>query len=204
MTKHKKQVERKDQILTAAVKLFSTLGYEKTTVDQIAEEAGLSKGAIYWYFKSKLEILFAITDREIASNQQKVVQSTWYKYGAEAFWKVHKDVCVQFEENQDTNTILRQLIELSKRYPEIKEKMIQYYKSWEDVSCELFEWAVKNKNLKKTEYRKLAQVFNALYDGLYMRKMLEPSLDVASIITFATKLMYDALKIDRPLTIKKR
>ena len=49
--------ERQQRILNAAAELFAHYGYDKTTVSDIAREAGISKGAIYLHFASK-EALF--------------------------------------------------------------------------------------------------------------------------------------------------
>lgn len=51
--------KRKQQILTTASNLFAKMGYS-ATIDQIAEEMGVTKGHLYYYFKSKQEILFQI------------------------------------------------------------------------------------------------------------------------------------------------
>ncbi|MCX7836296.1 MAG: TetR/AcrR family transcriptional regulator [bacterium] len=193
MTKHQLRDIRKEQILNAAEFLFSVQGYENTTVDQIASKAGLSKGAIYWHFQSKMEILFSITDREIAAKQQHIIHTTWHKYGPEAFWKIHKEVACLFDENTAYNSIHRQLIDLSKRYPAIKKKLKQYYKSWDKVATDLLYWAYREGYYKKADYQAIAKVISALYDGLYMRKQLEPDLNTVEIITLATKLMYPSL-----------
>ena len=54
--------ERQKQILTAAAKCFAKKGYHRTTMDDIVREARLSKGGIYWYFKSKQEIFRSLLD----------------------------------------------------------------------------------------------------------------------------------------------
>ncbi len=51
-----KKESKKDRIIDAAVHLFSSKGYYKATVSQIAEEAGVAKGTVYWYFESKKEL----------------------------------------------------------------------------------------------------------------------------------------------------
>ncbi len=53
------ETRRKQQILEAAAQVFSRLGYG-ATIDQIAEEMGVTKGHIYYYYTSKQEILFQI------------------------------------------------------------------------------------------------------------------------------------------------
>jgi TetR/AcrR family acrAB operon transcriptional repressor len=55
---------RVERILDAAARLISHYGYDKTTVSDIAEAAGVSKGAIYLHYKSKEELFEALIFRE--------------------------------------------------------------------------------------------------------------------------------------------
>jgi len=48
---------RKQELLDAAFKLFYKKGYENTSINSIIEKVGVSKGAFYYYFKSKEEVL---------------------------------------------------------------------------------------------------------------------------------------------------
>ena len=52
--------ERKAQIYQAALVCFSRKGYHQTTMDDIVAESGLSKGSLYWYFKSKKELFLSL------------------------------------------------------------------------------------------------------------------------------------------------
>ncbi len=49
--------EGKQKLFDAAIKLFETQGYFATSIEQITAEAGVSKGLVYHYFKSKEELL---------------------------------------------------------------------------------------------------------------------------------------------------
>ncbi|MEX2574427.1 MAG: TetR/AcrR family transcriptional regulator [Balneolaceae bacterium] len=51
--KEKERKRRKEQILSAAIGLVKEQGFDKTTMDQIAERAELSKGTLYLYFRDK-------------------------------------------------------------------------------------------------------------------------------------------------------
>ncbi|MFS0838642.1 TetR/AcrR family transcriptional regulator [Paenibacillus sp. 1P03SA] len=63
MARNKYPEETINQILTVALNLFIQKGYEQTSVQDIINElGGLTKGAIYHHFKSKEEILQAVTD----------------------------------------------------------------------------------------------------------------------------------------------
>lgn len=52
-----------DRICDAALELFVKKGYRATTIDQIARRARLTKGAVYYYFKSKADLLDEIVER---------------------------------------------------------------------------------------------------------------------------------------------
>lgn len=56
----KKKVEIKQAIVDAAYKLFAKRGYSAANVTDIARAAGVAPANVYVYFRSKLEILFAI------------------------------------------------------------------------------------------------------------------------------------------------
>ena len=55
--------QRRQQILDAAVTCFARRGFHEATLTDICEQAGLSRGAVYHYYKSKEEIIAAIRER---------------------------------------------------------------------------------------------------------------------------------------------
>jgi AcrR family transcriptional regulator len=56
-------LERQEQILDAAEKVFSERGLSGARMDDIVNESGLSKGALYWYYKSKHAVILALMER---------------------------------------------------------------------------------------------------------------------------------------------
>ena len=65
---------RRAQILAAATELFSRRGYHGVTVDAIAQRAGISKGNLYWYFKSKQEIFQALFTEVVQRMEKPVLE----------------------------------------------------------------------------------------------------------------------------------
>ena len=57
-----KKDDVKDKLIQASIRLFLSKGYAGASTNEIAASAGVSKGALYWYFKSKEDILGAILD----------------------------------------------------------------------------------------------------------------------------------------------
>jgi TetR/AcrR family acrAB operon transcriptional repressor len=58
--------EREQRILDAAAALLLRYGYDKTTISDIAEEAGISKAAIYLHFAKREELFQALISREFS------------------------------------------------------------------------------------------------------------------------------------------
>jgi TetR/AcrR family acrAB operon transcriptional repressor len=56
-------LETRNQLLDAAEKVFFEQGFGQTSLMDIAEAAGLSRGAIYWHFKNKSDLFEAMADR---------------------------------------------------------------------------------------------------------------------------------------------
>ena len=57
--------EAREEFLSAALRVFARRGYREAGVDEIAAEAGYSKGALYWHFSGKEELLEALLEERI-------------------------------------------------------------------------------------------------------------------------------------------
>ncbi|USB33958.1 TetR/AcrR family transcriptional regulator [Paenibacillus sp. YPG26] len=66
------KMQKKQDILSSALICFARKGYQQATMDDIVEQSGLSKGAIYNYFKSKDEIYFEAVNENTSSLQHAV------------------------------------------------------------------------------------------------------------------------------------
>jgi len=202
MTEHLDRDTRREQILDAAAKMFISQGYENSSVDDIAKLAGLSKGSIYWYFRSKLEILFELTDRCVEESQHAIVRlAAADRYGIEALYKSHRDLYELDMQYPDRDMLFSQLYALAGRYPEIRERLVEYHRRWDTTSAELIQNAVNNGLLKPIDGRVLGQAISCLYNGLHLRKQIDPDIDFIGVIETATKLFFDALVVAKFETI---
>lgn len=61
--KQREKEKRRTEIINAAEKLFYAKGFDKVTMEEIAEAVDLSKGSLYLTFKNKDSLFFAIVDR---------------------------------------------------------------------------------------------------------------------------------------------
>lgn len=75
MARNKHPEETVNLILDVAYRLFMEKGYEHTSIQDIINNlGGLSKGAIYHHFKSKDDILIAVTDRMTEESNKMLIR----------------------------------------------------------------------------------------------------------------------------------
>ena len=68
------QADLRDVILDAMERLLARYGYKKTTVDDLAQEAGIGKGTVYLYFPSKEEVALCSIDRVVDRVKEKLLE----------------------------------------------------------------------------------------------------------------------------------
>jgi TetR/AcrR family transcriptional repressor of nem operon len=85
-----KAAENRDKVVAAAAKLFRERGLAGTGVDALAEEAGLTHGAVYSHFKSKDALAAAAVRQALHQSMDEWLGLTKGLAGAEAFERLLK------------------------------------------------------------------------------------------------------------------
>lgn len=80
MQRYSKDSNTKNDIMNAAEKLFYENGYNDTFLDEIANEAGVTKGLITYYFKSKIALANNVNNRVFAKQKNYITQKIYDKY----------------------------------------------------------------------------------------------------------------------------
>lgn len=70
MTQAERREDTREQVLAAAARVFAKRGFHGTSLDAIAEEAGFSRGAVYYNFADKEELFLELLDRRCAERAQ--------------------------------------------------------------------------------------------------------------------------------------
>ena len=79
MARNKYPEQTLDLILAVSTQMFTEKGYEKTSIQDIIDQLGMSKGAIYHHFKSKEDILSAVMEKELGRAEDmfmELIQNT--------------------------------------------------------------------------------------------------------------------------------
>ncbi len=101
---------RRSEILDTAEFLFNTKGYENASLNDIAEKVGIVKGTLYYYFKTKEDILNAIAERfcnNIISMAYEIVDDN----SMDALTKIRAVLLKEFNYDRNNSSTLEHLHE---------------------------------------------------------------------------------------------
>lgn len=169
--KNKKINVRKQRILDAAIKVFTTKGFKDATVREIAATASLTTGAIYHHYKNKNELLYDAINYKI-----HFIHNLSEKDGSSI-----KSPDLVLEEVQDK--VIERLSQLDEQKLHIllladvisqNDEMLDKYKDNYDKIIEkvgnmyLYAFDIENEEYK----RYLASIFVAALDGMAIQSSL--------------------------------
>jgi AcrR family transcriptional regulator len=126
-TRRRRKAERPQEILEAAFVEFSRNGYAMTTLDRVAERAGVTKGTIYVYFENK-EHLFISMVREVTKATLDTVHEmleTHEGSTADLLRAQFSFIYQHIVEDRRRREVLRMLIAEAPRFPELADRYHQ-------------------------------------------------------------------------------
>ncbi len=184
--------ERTAQIIAAAIAAFARLGFDKTRMDDIAREAGVSKGTLYLYFKSKDEIITAVLDQFFTDEMDGVADLL-----AAPIPVAHKLETLIVQMMADTESQLGQYLSvwlefyaIAAREGAFREKMLEYMHQFIDLFTALIQLGVDNGEFRPVNARDAAMVASAQLEGLLMYWAIDRE---AVDLTVMTKTAVDLL-----------
>lgn len=166
MTKHKSSDERQEQILTAARKCFIKKGYFATKVDDIAQEAGLSKGGIYFHFESKREIFRSLVQQEYDAATAFIDHVVDSEHDIMNMLEMIGDHFVEkFSEDSDMPRFMAIIGEMSLRDSAIQTMLVELQQSYIDRIAFILEKAMDLGQLRRVNPRSAALMLKVMLDG---------------------------------------
>ena len=182
--------QRKDQILNAASRVFAEKGVHQSRMDDIVAESGLSKGALYWYFKSKDDILIAIFERMF--NREFDQLTTLSSSEGTATERILSFIDLAME---DIKKMLRlmpiayEFISLAFRRKFVQDSFKQYINSYINLFTPIIQQGIDNGEFRKVDPLDIAIATGAIFEGtillwVYDRTLVSPELHIKRGICF--------------------
>ena len=149
-----KQDLRKDQILNAALTVLVQNGYEGSRMDDVVSKSQLSKGAIYWYYKSKKAmyldlvnfwvIRYSATINHLVENDQSAPDQL------KSLFNYFID---QYESDPDPFIALTEFWSMAQKDDDFRAKLQKVYSQFLEVLEKIVAKGVKDGDFKKLDIR---------------------------------------------------
>lgn len=189
-------IERKKQILDAAIHVFSRDGFHDAKMDDIAKESGLSKGALYWYFNSKDELISNILgfffEREIAEIKSWDIEE---KSARELFEDYSKLLIEDLKSIQAFITIAYEFMAMISRNEKVKKVIKHSLAQYIDVSVPIIQLGMDKGEFRDVDAYETSLALGALIEGSILLWVYDMErFNLSELITRNVEIFLDGLQ----------
>lgn len=187
--------ERIPQILNAAMLIFSEKGLHQATMADIAQEAGLSKGTVYLYFKDKDELVFSVLKASLDQgygNLEKVLETDGYVKDSLLDWI--QELAAQMEESAVYLSIGYEFYALAGRKESVRRHLHDYFVKYRKLLSSIVELGKENGEFVQVDSELVAVAIIAVYEGVNVLWSTEPTDESwGSICVRTNQLLLDSI-----------
>jgi AcrR family transcriptional regulator len=188
--------EARVEFLSAALRVFARRGYRDAGVDEIAAEAGYSKGAVYWHFSGKAELLLTLLDERVDAPMRE-------KVALLASAPVEQDMSVEASDTfarlaageRDALMLEREYATLALRDPELGERYAERQSELRRSLAAAMEARARHLGTPELGIpaEDVARIVMAIIAGLSSDELIEPGSVRPELLGEALAIIYAGL-----------
>jgi AcrR family transcriptional regulator len=167
--------QKREKVIEAAYKLMSDKGYEKASIKDIANEAGIAPGLVHYYFRNKEEILTELlmaASNQYTHDMQRLQANVSSEYLAKAALYEPKE---RVERQPEWYKLRYELFALGLRNPNISQSVNVLLENARTGIADILQ---KVFGSSREESASVAAILLACFDGLALQKLLNPEFDL--------------------------
>jgi len=162
--------DRREQIIDAAMRVFSQKGFTSATNKNIAREAGITPGLIYYYFESKEKLLQAVIEsrsplRLVTSPPPQIATMP-----PELFLRFATCQVLSIIEGENFMQFIRVMLPEVIRNPQVTPLVAGFFQRLLEFLTSYFESKMATGELRRTDASLTAQVFMGSIIGFVLRR----------------------------------
>jgi AcrR family transcriptional regulator len=168
--------ERKNQILDAAMKTFSEVGFHKARMSDIAETSGLSKGSLYWYFDSKDSIILNLLEKIFEPELKDLRALLTDSRSAEDRLEIYVDrVSNDMQKMLKWLPLIYEFIALAFRQVTVKKAVSRYYQSHLEILVSLIQQGMDSGEFQADSALEASIAIGSIIEGTALLWVYNPS-----------------------------
>jgi AcrR family transcriptional regulator len=188
--------EAREELLAAALRVFAKRGYLLAGVDEIAAEAGYSKGALYWHFPGKEELLLALLDERIdAPMREMVALLESAPPDRDMSVEATREFARQLNEQREAVLVDREYWSLAIRDPELRARYAQRQAELRGSLARAIEARVRHLGTPELPMpaEEVARIVMSIIGGLAIDELTEPGSVHPQLLGEGLALIYAGL-----------
>jgi AcrR family transcriptional regulator len=190
LTRKEKQAKTRSALLRSAAKLICRKGITEASIDDVAADAGYTKGAFYANFKSKEEMFLVMLDEAYAEELERLeAHLPGAGAPAEEVRESAEDFLSFVRANPDWPRLYFEFVVYAARNPDFREELATRNRAMLERIAEVVRnWAADFPAQPPFPYEDLATMLFCLADGFLIQQLVEPNTETALYATMNTTL----------------
>ncbi len=189
--------QKRAEILEAARTCFTERGYHETRIDQIAERADVSKGAIYWYFEGKRELFLELLDRYIDEQAPRIVSAGQGAASAsEAVRALLHTISESISQTLPTIELIVEYMAHASRDETLRERFRRGDGLTRSALEPMLERGIQDGEFRKVDVKQAADVILSVVNGVVLLKVIRPEVDLEAVWATTMELLLRGLRPD--------
>lgn len=191
LTRTDSQAQTRQRLIDAGAEVFSRRGYRGAVLDEIAEQAGYTIGAIYSNFRTKHELFLAVLEDHVGARIDEVARALEQASTSDGAIELAATDTVRHLRNDPAwFPLFIEYWSEAMREPAVKERFVEYQLETRRRLTELIrDWARKNDRHLTLDPGDLAVIVKALTNGLALEQMSAPGTVDGDLLTRALQLL---------------
>jgi AcrR family transcriptional regulator len=155
--------------------VFARLGFHEARMDDIVQASGLSKGALYWYFKSKEDIITAISQRLFSMDIEQL-EGMLAMEGpvSERLLQLTRARVQGLQRMSDMIPILFEFYAAAVHQEQVRQFIATYFQQFHELLVALIQQGIDRGEFRPVNATEAASALDALFEGLVMHWIVDP------------------------------
>jgi AcrR family transcriptional regulator len=174
-TRAQKREANRERILRAARTVFGARGYHAATIEEIADEAGLSNGAIYYNFESKEALFLALLDERLDERLEHLRATLGSSARDGGLDEEARDVTRSFKESREWRLLLLEFVVYAARNPSFAKAFRAHKRKLRAALADVLQEEMSARRMAPAiPIDQLALAFSGLANGLAIEELADP------------------------------
>jgi AcrR family transcriptional regulator len=187
-TRKEKQAHTRFCLMESAAKVFARRGLQQASIDEVAGDAGFTKGAFYANFKSKEELFLAMLDERFAQRIEQI-DRVWSSEGdlRDKARQAGQDFA-DYLSDEEWSRLFFEFAAYAARNEDFRQELVTRYRALRDRVADRYRRRKDEMGIEPSvPPEQVAVMIFAMANGLALEKLLEP--EVVADDAFGTMLM---------------